>query len=105
MAVMTKRAKREILRDSDVDASIRLVDTVRDSPTPEELRCCALRTEFLSVGLDDLSVFVLDDPSKTVFQPTNELLYDLLRNLVEANSAAEMFMLGTDAVTDRDGRL
>ncbi|KAK3286707.1 hypothetical protein CYMTET_5750 [Cymbomonas tetramitiformis] len=62
---------------------------------------CALRTEFLSVGLN-LSAFDLDDPSKTVFQPTNELLYDLLTYLVEADSAAEMFMLGTGAVSHRD---
>ncbi|KAK3237551.1 hypothetical protein CYMTET_52385 [Cymbomonas tetramitiformis] len=52
-------------------------------------------------------VFDLDDPGKpvvTVCQPTNELLCDLLTYLLEADSAAEMFMPGTDPVSDRGGR-
>ncbi|KAK3272787.1 hypothetical protein CYMTET_18934 [Cymbomonas tetramitiformis] len=56
-----------------------------------------------SAGLD-LSSFDFDDLTKTVIPKVNELLYDTLAYIVKTDSAAEHFLLGTDSVSDRDGR-
>ncbi|KAK3264155.1 hypothetical protein CYMTET_27083 [Cymbomonas tetramitiformis] len=62
-----------------------------------------LKNEFNSAGLK-LSSFDLDDLTKAVIPRVNELLYDTLAYIVKTDSAAEHFLLGTDSVSDRDGR-
>ncbi|KAK3232763.1 hypothetical protein CYMTET_56902 [Cymbomonas tetramitiformis] len=62
-----------------------------------------LVNEFSSAGLV-LSSFDLDDLTKAVIPRVNELLYDTLAYVVKTDSAAEHFLLGTDSVSDRDGR-
>ncbi|KAK3271286.1 hypothetical protein CYMTET_20355 [Cymbomonas tetramitiformis] len=62
-----------------------------------------LKNEFSSTGLD-LSSFDLDDLAKAAIPKVNELLYDTLAYIVKTDSAAEHFLLGTDSVSDRDGR-
>ncbi|KAK3240926.1 hypothetical protein CYMTET_49270 [Cymbomonas tetramitiformis] len=57
-----------------------------------------------SAGLD-LSSFDFDDLTKAVIPKVNELLYDTLAYIVKTDSAAEHFLhLGTDSVSDWDGR-
>ncbi|KAK3241413.1 hypothetical protein CYMTET_48819 [Cymbomonas tetramitiformis] len=51
-----------------------------------------------------LSSFDFDDLAKAVIPKVNELLYDTLAYVVKSDSAAEHFLLGTDSVSDRDGR-
>ncbi|KAK3235067.1 hypothetical protein CYMTET_54709 [Cymbomonas tetramitiformis] len=52
----------------------------------------------------DLSSFEFDDLAKKVIPKVNELLYDTFAYIVKSDSAAEHFLLGTDSVSDRDGR-
>ncbi|KAK3243144.1 hypothetical protein CYMTET_47177 [Cymbomonas tetramitiformis] len=56
-----------------------------------------------STGLD-LPSFDFDDLAKAVIPKVDELLYDTLAYIVKTDSAAEHFLLGTDSVSDRDGR-
>ncbi|KAK3273132.1 hypothetical protein CYMTET_18612 [Cymbomonas tetramitiformis] len=56
-----------------------------------------------SAGLD-LASFELDDLAKEVIPKVNELLYDTLAYIVKSDSADEHFLLGTDSLSDRDGR-
>ncbi|KAK3275821.1 hypothetical protein CYMTET_16064 [Cymbomonas tetramitiformis] len=164
------RAKRSLTRDSDIDASLRLTDAVRNTPTARSpavtnpdpasntdadvatrkylqeqsklvdevykgrLRrtwakgiredilgdkkhyfsgttdagllsdvVVQLRTEFESVGLDLVS-FDLDDPQAPVVGKVNALLYDVLGLVIERHSNAHVWLTGTDAFADRDGR-
>ncbi|KAK3279897.1 hypothetical protein CYMTET_12239 [Cymbomonas tetramitiformis] len=132
MSAPTTRAKRKLLLKNDIDSSIRLVPSVRDSPTPstppvpipaaaqandpDEIKqaralyesnvskiVVVLKNEFGSAGLDLVS-FALDDPTKEVIEQVNELLYDTLAYIVKGDSPAEHFLLGTDSVSDRDNR-
>ncbi|KAK3249461.1 hypothetical protein CYMTET_41118 [Cymbomonas tetramitiformis] len=167
---VTTRAKKSLTRDSDIDASLRLIDGVRNSPTvrtptvptpnpasnedadvairrylqeqaklTDEIykarlhRAWAksvredvlgdkkhhfrgtddagllsdlvvqLRTEFESAGLE-LKSFDLDDPLTPVVSRVNGLLYDVLALVVEKHSNAYVWLTGTDASSDRDGR-
>ncbi|KAK3255791.1 hypothetical protein CYMTET_35047 [Cymbomonas tetramitiformis] len=61
------------------------------------------KNEFSSVGLD-LSSFEFDDLAKDVIPKVNELLYDTLAYIVKSDSAGEHILLGTDSVSDGDGR-
>ncbi|KAK3233424.1 hypothetical protein CYMTET_56285 [Cymbomonas tetramitiformis] len=173
MSVATTRARRRLLLDNDIDASIRLLPAVRDSPTPstphvhvpaaphandsdgiksarqlfednvtkvaavyakgrhrqwakavrelslggkdqyfeaakdsEKLSkiVVVLKNEFSSAGLD-LSSFDLNDLAKAIIPKVGELLYDTIAYIVKTtDSAAGHFLLGTDSVSDRDGR-
>ncbi|KAK3284529.1 hypothetical protein CYMTET_7825 [Cymbomonas tetramitiformis] len=172
MMVVHTRAKRSLTRDSDIDASLRLTDAVRNTPTarspavtnPDPAsntdadvatrkyisksspslwtrstkdgcighgpRVSAriiilgdkkhyfsgtadanllsdvvvqLRTEFESAGLE-LASFDLDDPQALVVGKVNALLYDVLALIIEKHSNAHVWLTGTDASTDRDGR-
>ncbi|KAK3251219.1 hypothetical protein CYMTET_39435 [Cymbomonas tetramitiformis] len=168
---VTTRAKKSLTRDSDIDASLRLIDGVRNSPTvrtpavptpdpasngdadvairrylQEQARLTdeiykarmhrawakksiredvlgdtkhhfrgtddagllsdlvvQLRTEFESAGLE-LKSFDLDDPLTPVVSRVNGLLYDVLALVVEKHSSAYVWLTGTDASSDRDGR-
>ncbi|KAK3246961.1 hypothetical protein CYMTET_43527 [Cymbomonas tetramitiformis] len=62
-----------------------------------------LRTEFESAGLE-LKSFDLDDPLTPVVSRVNGLLYDVLALVVEKHSNAYVWLTGTDASSDRDGR-
>ncbi|KAK3261371.1 hypothetical protein CYMTET_29719 [Cymbomonas tetramitiformis] len=164
------RAKRSLTRDSDIDASLRLTDAVRNTPTArspavtnpdptsntdadvatrkylqEQSKLVdevykgrlhrtwakgiredilgdkkhyfsgttdagllsdvvvQLRTEFESAGLDLVS-FDLDDPQALVVSKVNALLYDVLGLIIEKHSNAHVWLTGTDASADRDGR-
>ncbi|KAK3285556.1 hypothetical protein CYMTET_6851 [Cymbomonas tetramitiformis] len=127
--VVHTRAKRSLTRDSDIDASLRLTDAVRNTPTArspvvtnpdptsntdadvatrkylqEQSKLVdELRTEFGSAGLDLVS-FDLDDPQALVVSKVNALLYDVLGLIVEKHSNAHVWLTGTDASADRDGR-
>ncbi|KAK3254418.1 hypothetical protein CYMTET_36365 [Cymbomonas tetramitiformis] len=93
-------AKRKLLKEFDLDdSSIRLVDAVRDSPTV----IVALKAEINTAGLDS-DVFNLDEPTLVIHRAVNELVYDTLAYIVEPDSVAYGYLLGTDAVSDRDGR-
>ncbi|KAK3246642.1 hypothetical protein CYMTET_43829 [Cymbomonas tetramitiformis] len=167
---MLTRAKKSLDRDSDIDASLRLLDGVRNSPTvrtptvpnpapnsnedadvatrkylQEQSKLVddvyktrlhrqwakgvredvlgdkkhhfrgtddagllselvvQLRTEFHSAGLE-LASFDLDDPLARVVTKVNGLLYDVLALVVEKHSNAYVWLTGTDASSDRDGR-
>ncbi|KAK3249264.1 hypothetical protein CYMTET_41302 [Cymbomonas tetramitiformis] len=167
---MLTRAKKSLDRDSDIDASLRLLDGVRNSPTvrtptvptpaptsnedadvatrkylQEQSKLVddvykarlhrqwakgiredvlgdkkhhfrgtddagllselvvQLRTEFHSAGLE-LASFDLDDPLARVVAKVNGLLYDVLALVVEKHSNAYVWLTGTDASSDRDGR-
>ncbi|KAK3240895.1 hypothetical protein CYMTET_49299 [Cymbomonas tetramitiformis] len=169
MGVST-RAKRSLTRDSDIDASLRLTDAVRNTPTARSPAVAnpdptsntdadvatrkylqeqsklvdevykgrlhrtwakgiredilgdkkhyfsgtsdagllsdvvvRLRTEFESAGLDLVS-FDLDDPQALVVGKVNALLYDVLGLIIEKHSNAHVWLTGTDASADRDGR-
>ncbi|KAK3264337.1 hypothetical protein CYMTET_26917 [Cymbomonas tetramitiformis] len=169
MGVST-RAKRSLTRDSDIDASLRLTDAVRNTPTAKSPAITnpdptsntdadvatrkylqeqsklvdevykgrlhrtwakgiredilgdkkhyfsgtsdagllsdvvvQLRTEFESAGLDLVS-FDLDDPQALVVGKVNALLYDVLGLIIEKHSNAHVWLTGTDASADRDGR-
>ncbi|KAK3250448.1 hypothetical protein CYMTET_40178 [Cymbomonas tetramitiformis] len=86
---ITTRSKKSLTRDSDIDASLRLID--------------GLRTEFRSAGLE-LRAFDLDDPLAPVVNRVNGLLYDVLALVIEKHSNAFVWLTGTDSSTDRDGR-
>ncbi|KAK3266715.1 hypothetical protein CYMTET_24682, partial [Cymbomonas tetramitiformis] len=168
--VVHTRAKRSLTRDSDIDASLRLTDAVRNTPTArspavtnpdpasntdadvatrkylqeqsklvDEIykgqlhRTWAkgiredilgdkkryfsgtadadllsdvvvrLRTEFESAGLE-LASFDLDDPQALVVGKVNALLYDVLALIIEKHRNAHVWLTGTDASADRDGR-
>ncbi|KAK3284528.1 hypothetical protein CYMTET_7824 [Cymbomonas tetramitiformis] len=170
MMVVHTRAKRSLTRDSDIDASLRLADAVRNTPTArspavtnpdpasntdadvatrkylqEQSKLVdevykgrlhrtwakgiredilgdkkhyfsgttdasllsdvmvQLRTEFESAGLDLVS-FDLDDPQALVVSKVNALLYDVLGLIIEKHSNAHVWLTGTDASADRDGR-
>ncbi|KAK3243744.1 hypothetical protein CYMTET_46620 [Cymbomonas tetramitiformis] len=62
-----------------------------------------LKSEFGSAGLD-LAPFAFGDPTKEVIEKVNEPMYDTLTYIVKGDSSAEHFPLGTDSVSDRDGR-
>ncbi|KAK3275839.1 hypothetical protein CYMTET_16051 [Cymbomonas tetramitiformis] len=62
-----------------------------------------LKNEFGSAGLY-LASFDFDDPTKGAIPKVSELLYDTIAYVVKNDSAAEHFLLGTDSVSDRDGR-
>ncbi|KAK3271562.1 hypothetical protein CYMTET_20101 [Cymbomonas tetramitiformis] len=167
---MLTRAKKSLDRDSDIDASLRLLDGVRNSPTVrtptvptpaptsnegadvatrEYLQgqsklvddiykarlhrqwakgiredvlgdkkhhfrgtndagflselVVQLRTEFHSTGLE-MASFDLDDPLARVVAKVNGLLYDVLALVVEKHSNAYVWLTGTDASSDPDGR-
>ncbi|KAK3251161.1 hypothetical protein CYMTET_39493 [Cymbomonas tetramitiformis] len=167
---MLTRAQKSLDRDSDIDASLRLLDGVRNSPTVrtptvptpaptsnedadvatrkylqeqsklvddvykarlhrqwakgirEDLLgdkkhhfrgmddagllselVVQLRTEFHSAGLE-LASFDLDDPLARVVTKVNGLLYDVLALVIEKRSNAYVWLTGTDASSDRDGR-
>ncbi|KAK3233860.1 hypothetical protein CYMTET_55877 [Cymbomonas tetramitiformis] len=109
MATST-RARKRLLRDSDLDASIRLLDAgiredilgskkhhyrgTDDTDRLSEL-VAQLRTEFESAGLD-LAPFDLDDPTSLVIEKVNGLLYDVLALVVERNSVADTWLRGVD---------
>jgi len=164
------KSKRSLLRDSDIDASLRLNDTVRNTPTvrtpayefpaatsnedadvatrkylQEQSKLVdeiykqrlhrtwakgiredilgdkrhyfsgttdasllsdlvvQLRTEFASAGLE-LASFDLDEPTALVVGKVNGLLYDVLQLVIEKHSNAHVWLTGTDASADRDGR-
>ncbi|KAK3242731.1 hypothetical protein CYMTET_47580 [Cymbomonas tetramitiformis] len=167
---MLTRAKKSLDRDSDIDASLRLLDGVRNSPTvrtptvptpapnsnedadvatrkylQEQSKLVdevykarlhrqwakgiredvlgdkkhhfrgtddagllselvvQLRTEFHSAGLE-LASFDLDDPLARVVTKVNGLLFDVLALVIEKHSNAYVWLTGTDASSDRDGR-
>ncbi|KAK3272989.1 hypothetical protein CYMTET_18749 [Cymbomonas tetramitiformis] len=167
---MLTRAKKSLDRDSDIDASLRLLDGVRNSPTvrtptvpnpapnsnedadvatrkylQEQSKLVddvyktrlhrqwakgvredvlgdkkhhfrgtddagllselvvQLRTEFHSAGLE-LASFDLDDPLACVVTKVNGLLFDVLALVIEKHSNAYVWLTGTDASSDRDGR-
>ncbi|KAK3287100.1 hypothetical protein CYMTET_5373 [Cymbomonas tetramitiformis] len=62
-----------------------------------------LRTEFHSAGLE-LASFDLDDPLACVVTKVNGLLFDVLALVIEKHSNAYVWLTGTDASSDRDGR-
>ncbi|KAK3276503.1 hypothetical protein CYMTET_15422 [Cymbomonas tetramitiformis] len=62
----------------------------------------ALKVEIVTAGLDS-DAFDLDDPTLVVHRSINELVYDTLGYIVELDSVAYGYLLGTDAVSDRDG--
>ncbi|KAK3244286.1 hypothetical protein CYMTET_46096 [Cymbomonas tetramitiformis] len=62
----------------------------------------ALKTEFLSAGLD-VSSFEFEHGPTRVIEAVNELVYDTLSELIESGSQAEMFFESTDSSTERDG--
>ncbi|KAK3237775.1 hypothetical protein CYMTET_52176 [Cymbomonas tetramitiformis] len=167
---VTTRAKKSLTRDSDIDASLRLIDGVRNSPTvrtptvptpnpasnedadvairrylqeqgnltddiyktrlhrawAKSIRedvlgdkkhhfrgtddagllsdlVVQLRTEFESARLE-LKSFDIDNPLAMVVRRVNGLLYDVLALVVEKHSNAYVWLTGTDASSDRDGR-
>ncbi|KAK3276196.1 hypothetical protein CYMTET_15713 [Cymbomonas tetramitiformis] len=128
MSAPNTRAKRRMLLDSDIDASIRLLPAVMDSPTPSTpplpvpaaarandsdgiLRARQLFEDnnakvatVYAKGRHRQWAKAFDDLAKGVIPKVNELLYDTLAYIVKTDSAAEHFLLGTDSVSDRDGR-
>ncbi|KAK3240439.1 hypothetical protein CYMTET_49717 [Cymbomonas tetramitiformis] len=168
--MVSTRSKRSLMRDSDIDASLRLTDAVRNTPTvktptfaypaptsnedadvatrkylQEQSKLVdeiykqrlhrswakgiredilgdkrhyfsgttdanllsdmvvQLRTEFASAGLE-LASFDLDEPMALVVSKVNGLLYDVLQLVIEKHSNAHVWLTGTDASADRDGR-
>ncbi|KAK3239135.1 hypothetical protein CYMTET_50917, partial [Cymbomonas tetramitiformis] len=142
------KAKRTLLKESDLDSSLRLADAVRNSPTvrtppvpappapaQDELPAMVQARqkfedvkaivnaiyskgrhrkwakvikqhalgEIITAGLDS-DVFDLDDPTLVVHRSINELVYDTLGYIVEPDSVAYGYLLGTHDVSDRDGR-
>ncbi|KAK3264584.1 hypothetical protein CYMTET_26687 [Cymbomonas tetramitiformis] len=173
MDTRQRTAKRKLLREFDLDSSIRLVDAVRDSPTvrtppvpaspapaqgdtpaivlarqryegaksavnaiyskgrhrkwakavkqhalagdyfsaKDDVSKLAkivvdLKAEIVTAGLEP-GVFDLDNPTVLDGGATcreRTLVYDTLTYIVEPDSVAYGYLLGTDAVSDRDGR-
>ncbi|KAK3279223.1 hypothetical protein CYMTET_12882 [Cymbomonas tetramitiformis] len=168
--MVSTRSKKSLMRDSDIDASLRLTDAVRNTPTvktpnfaypaptsnedadvatrkylQEQSKLVdeiykqrlhrswakgiredilgdkkhyfsgttdanllsdmvvQLRTEFASAGLE-LASFDLDEPTALVVSKCNGLLYDVLQLVIEKHSNAHVWLTGTDASADRDGR-
>ncbi|KAK3239090.1 hypothetical protein CYMTET_50951 [Cymbomonas tetramitiformis] len=66
-------------------------------------RVVQLRTEFRSAGLE-LASFDLDDTLARVVGRVDGLLYDVLALVIEKHSNAFVWLTGTDASSDRDGR-
>ncbi|KAK3255379.1 hypothetical protein CYMTET_35434 [Cymbomonas tetramitiformis] len=62
-----------------------------------------VKAEIVTAGLDS-DAFYLDDPTLVVHRSINELVYDTLGYIVEPESVAYGYLLGTDVVSDRDGR-
>ncbi|KAK3250962.1 hypothetical protein CYMTET_39685 [Cymbomonas tetramitiformis] len=62
----------------------------------------ALKTEFMSAGLD-VSSFDFEHPTR-IIEAVSELVYDTLAELIESGSQAEMFFESTDSSMERDGR-
>ncbi|KAK3241212.1 hypothetical protein CYMTET_49001 [Cymbomonas tetramitiformis] len=63
----------------------------------------AIKSEMSTAGLC-CDVFDLDNPTLGVRRAINELLYDTLTYVIEPDSVAYGYLLGTDSATDRDGR-
>ncbi|KAK3241313.1 hypothetical protein CYMTET_48906 [Cymbomonas tetramitiformis] len=145
MGVST-RAKRSLTRDSDIDASLRLTDAVRDTPTArspavtnpdptsntdadvatrkylqeqsklvdEVYKGRLHRTWAKGIREDILGdkkhyfsgttdAGLLSDVALVVGK-VNALLYDVLGLIIEKHSNAHVWLTGTDASADRDGR-
>ncbi|KAK3232933.1 hypothetical protein CYMTET_56737 [Cymbomonas tetramitiformis] len=171
METRKKTARRKLLKESELDSSIRLLDAVRDSPTcrtppvpvtaaPTALddddskaarekyeeakdivngiypkgrhRKCAKairqhqlgesyfdnstevskrvkvivalnKSEIATAGLD-ADVFDFDHPNLGVQRFVNALVYDTLTYIVEPDTVACAYLIGTDSAVDRDGR-
>ncbi|KAK3246712.1 hypothetical protein CYMTET_43760 [Cymbomonas tetramitiformis] len=170
METRQKSTRRKLLKESDLDSSIRLPDAVRDSPTchtppvhippprteleTDDFRVArekhesskdivatiyskgrhrkwakavrqhqlggdyfgdatdvsklakmviAIKSEMSTTGLN-CDVFDLDNPTLGVQRTINQLLYDTLTYVIEPDSVAYGYLLGTDSATDRDGR-
>ncbi|KAK3270510.1 hypothetical protein CYMTET_21094 [Cymbomonas tetramitiformis] len=118
MATTRSLARRQLLKESDVDSIIRLNDTVLNSPTLATPPVPApgvdkdisklgklivrVKTAFSTSGVD-LTSFDFDDPNKAVIECVNELLYDTFEELIEPDSTVAQYFLATDSSTDRDG--
>ncbi|KAK3247214.1 hypothetical protein CYMTET_43272 [Cymbomonas tetramitiformis] len=63
----------------------------------------ALKSEIATASLDT-DVFDFDHRNLGVQRFVNELVYDTLTYIVEPDTVAYGYLLGTDSVTDRDGR-
>ncbi|KAK3240354.1 hypothetical protein CYMTET_49803 [Cymbomonas tetramitiformis] len=121
---MLTRAKKSLDRDSDIDASLRLLDGVRNSPT---VRTPTVPTP-APTSNEDADVATrkyLQEQSKLVddiykarlhrqwakgvreeapLPRVNGLLFDVLALVIEKHSNAYVWLTGTDASSDRDGR-
>ncbi|KAK3284258.1 hypothetical protein CYMTET_8086 [Cymbomonas tetramitiformis] len=60
----------------------------------------AVRTEFVSAGLDE-TFFDLGDLAVRVDAKVKSLQYEVRASVIEKDSMAEMFLLGADAVSDK----
>ncbi|KAK3244109.1 hypothetical protein CYMTET_46268 [Cymbomonas tetramitiformis] len=62
-----------------------------------------LKTQFENAGLD-VSPFDFDDVTKEVLECINTLVYDTLFEVIQRDSAADIYFVATDSASARDGR-
>ncbi|KAK3272830.1 hypothetical protein CYMTET_18897 [Cymbomonas tetramitiformis] len=94
------RTRRRLVKESDLDASIRLQDAVRDSPT----RLRRLQSLYLLLGLTQLRPEPRSDTEKLA-----RLVIARRQEILSAGLEIDVFNFddpekGTDSVSDRDGR-
>ncbi|KAK3235054.1 hypothetical protein CYMTET_54726 [Cymbomonas tetramitiformis] len=99
MSAANTRARRRLLLDSDIDASIRLLPAVRDSPTPSTPPIPVPATPHAddSVGVLQARQLFKENVAKAQELPD-------VSDIVKTDSTAEHFLLRTDLVSDGDGR-
>ncbi|KAK3259031.1 hypothetical protein CYMTET_31952 [Cymbomonas tetramitiformis] len=108
-----RTARRKLLKESDLDASIRLLDAQHqlgddyfgNATTVSKLAdvIVALKSELKNAGLET-DVFDLDHPTQGVQRFVNELVYATLTYIINPDTVAYGYLLGTDSTSDCDGR-
>ncbi|KAK3274183.1 hypothetical protein CYMTET_17628 [Cymbomonas tetramitiformis] len=63
-----------------------------------------LKTQFQNAGLDVSPFINFDDVTKEVLECTNTLVYDTLFEVIQRDSAADIYFVDTDSAFTQDGR-
>ncbi|KAK3285226.1 hypothetical protein CYMTET_7156 [Cymbomonas tetramitiformis] len=94
MDTRMRTSRRKLLKEFDLDASIRLLDELADV-------IVALKSELKSDS-QETDVFDLDHPTQGVQRFVNELVYDTLTYIIKPDTVAYGYLLGADSASDRD---
>ncbi|KAK3281962.1 hypothetical protein CYMTET_10281 [Cymbomonas tetramitiformis] len=111
METRKKSARRKLLKESDLDSSTRLLDAVRDSPTcrtpPVPVPGAPTAEDDADTKADREKYETAKEIVSNIYAKAirvNELVHDTLTYIVEPDTVAYGYLMGTDSAADRDGR-